>query len=676
MKKTINVVLLIILSFSTTLYAQEICNNGIDDNGNGLIDLNDPECACVNNGTPPSLIPNPSFEDYFGCPIAFSGVDSIFFWNQGTDFGTPDYYNTDCPFPFIPPNLPQVPDGNGFVGFAAGFNTNEHVAICLPNPLQAGTTYTIQLDLSFNGVNISSILCPYNAPTNLYPLFLYGNSDCVSLPVIGPDDNIFTDCPIFNGSSWYELGFGQMSTLTQDFQTLSFSFTPTVNTSMIMIGPPCDVNQPLGWYDYEIGGSCIPYIFVDNVILNTSDSFVSIEIEQSGSICDNTLILSTSENNNSGTYQWYQNGIALVGETNSSLNILNSSGVNGWYQVVFSLNGNCIIDSIEIDYTDNSVVFQDVTICEGESTTLTVNSGTNHSWSPAIGLNTTIASTVIASPSETTTYTVSYTDENSCVVSLSATIFVVESNATVDSLYICAGESVVLSGINGNATSCNWSPITQLSILSDCSAIATPESTTMYQVTGVNASGCSETASFFIQVNPLPIFTITTSQPENVAEVILSAEPTQFIYTWTTPENNTFIGNPVIYSFPDEISGNYLFTVSAESADGCLQSLSQSIQIIENTIFYIPNTFTPDGNHLNEIFLPLFTSGFDQTDYTFQVFNRWGELIFETNDYKLGWNGTYNGLSVADGTYVYKVIYKEEFSAKKNLIIGHVSLIR
>ena len=624
------------LGYSTTIYAQEICNNGIDDNGNGLIDLNDPECACINNGAPTSLIPNPSFEDYFGCPIAFSAVDSILFWNQGTDFGTPDYYSTDCPFPFQPPNLPQVPDGNGFVGFAAGFNTNEHLAICLPNPLQAGTTYTIQLDVSFNGINSSAILCSYNAPTNLYPLFLYGNSDCVPLPVIGPDDNVFTDCPIFNGSTWYELGFGQMSTLTQDFQTITFSFTPSVNTSMIMIGPPCDVNQPLGWYDDYLGGSCIPYIFADNVILNTADSFVpiEIEIEQSGNYCDNTLFLNALGSNSAGTYQWYQNGIALNGETNSTLNLSNFNITNGWYQVIYSFNGSCVIDSIEIDYFDNAAILQDVTICEGENTTMTVNSGVNHSWSPTIGLNASNSNSVIASPSETSTYTVSYTDENGCNVSASATVFVIETNSTIDSISICVGESVILSGLNGNGTLCNWSPITQLSILSDCSAIATPSSTTTYQVTGLNASGCAETATFFIQVNPLPIFNITTYQPSNVAEVILSAEPPQFIYTWTTPENSTFIGNPLFYSFPDGISGNYLFTVSAESTVGCIQSFSQSIQIIQNPIFYIPNTFTPDGDNLNSIFLPIFTTGFDQNDYNFQIFNRWGELIFETEDRK------------------------------------------
>ena len=103
------------------------------------------------------------------------------------------------------------------------------------------------------------------------------------------------------------------------------------------------------------------------------------------------------------------------------------------------------------------------------------------------------------------------------------------------------------------------------------------------------------------------------------------------------------------------------------------------IRIFEELIFYVPNTFTPDNDDFNEVFKPIFTSGFDPFDYKLLIFNRWGEVVFESNDSDVGWDGTYGADSdriVKDGTYVWKIIFKTKKNDERIVEVGHVNLLK
>ena len=89
-------------------------------------------------------------------------------------------------------------------------------------------------------------------------------------------------------------------------------------------------------------------------------------------------------------------------------------------------------------------------------------------------------------------------------------------------------------------------------------------------------------------------------------------------------------------------------------------------------IYYIPNTFTPDGDEFNQLFQPIFTAGYDPYDFNMQIFNRWGEVIYETNDDTVGWDGMYNGKIVQDGIYTWKIEFKTISSDERIMINGHV----
>jgi len=84
------------------------------------------------------------------------------------------------------------------------------------------------------------------------------------------------------------------------------------------------------------------------------------------------------------------------------------------------------------------------------------------------------------------------------------------------------------------------------------------------------------------------------------------------------------------------------------------------------------------GDDFNEVFLPVFSSGFDPSDYTLYIFNRWGDLIFESHDPKVGWKGTFGaeGNLVQDDTYTWKIIYKHKNDKKKNVVVGHVNVLK
>ncbi len=97
----------------------------------------------------------------------------------------------------------------------------------------------------------------------------------------------------------------------------------------------------------------------------------------------------------------------------------------------------------------------------------------------------------------------------------------------------------------------------------------------------------------------------------------------------------------------------------------------------EEVIFWVPNTFTPDNDEFNQNFHAVFYSGYDPYSFEMDIFNRWGELIWESHDVNAGWDGTYNnGMKVPDGVYTWKIKFKRKQNDKKLTSVGHVTVIR
>lgn len=143
---------------------------------------------------------------------------------------------------------------------------------------------------------------------------------------------------------------------------------------------------------------------------------------------------------------------------------------------------------------------------------------------------------------------------------------------------------------------------------------------------------------------------------------------------WVTPYGTTSDLNPTVYFDGSVIENN--ITLIAYTNNGCNDTINTLIIYNEIPIFYIPNTFTPDGDKHNQKFQPIFTSGFDPMDFHLMIFNRWGEVVFESYNAEVGWDGTYGGEVVKDGTYVWKIEYKKQNETFKETITGHVNVLK
>lgn len=137
--------------------------------------------------------------------------------------------------------------------------------------------------------------------------------------------------------------------------------------------------------------------------------------------------------------------------------------------------------------------------------------------------------------------------------------------------------------------------------------------------------------------------------------------------------------NPYV-TYPNQDSGSYEVTLVAFNGD-CSDTITKVIRIMDNLSVYVPNAFTPDGDGLNDVFFPKgknHNTPEGLESYEFLIFNRWGEMIWDSNIPYQPWDGTdeKSGKKVQQDTYVWKLVVYDNVNATLNSYYGHVSLIR
>jgi gliding motility-associated-like protein len=198
-----------------------------------------------------------------------------------------------------------------------------------------------------------------------------------------------------------------------------------------------------------------------------------------------------------------------------------------------------------------------------------------------------------------------------------------------------------------------------------------------------NQSGCSFNDTITTIVYPQP--TLDPITPYNPFYELCEGDSivTLFNTISNLPGYNEWTFGGLIYQQDDisisfESSGMFPLSV-VHYSNGCVSPIQETVITIARCpelLFYVPNTFTPDGNEHNNVFQPVFTNGFDPYDYHLEIFNRWGELIFESHNHIEYWDGTYNNALCPSGIYTFKIQFGFKETDNDQVINGFVTLIK
>jgi len=369
--------------------------------------------------------------------------------------------------------------------------------------------------------------------------------------------------------------------------------------------------------------------------------------------------------------------------------------VSGTVSVIPTLNGcsgSSVSFTIGVSNNPTANAGSDISLCINSGTGNQIGSasvaGNTYSWNPATGLNDATISnpTVSTAAAGTTQYTVTVTNALGCQATdiVSVTINPLPLISFVsDAVDGCAPATIRFTNTSPNSVNCVWTfegggtqtgcgPVTQ-----QYGSAGVYDAT----LTITDANGCVNSltnsdmitiypevdASFGVDVyeqsilNPVFHFTNTSTNAT--------------IYTWEFGDETTSSQTNPVHTYEDE-PGVYHIVLYATNAAGCRDSAVAVVSVVDELIFYVPNSFTPDGDEFNNVFLPVFSSGFDGQSYTLLIFDRWGEVLFESHNVDFGWDGTYIGQLCKEGTYTWKIIIKERNKDKHNEYVGHVNLFK
>jgi gliding motility-associated-like protein len=169
--------------------------------------------------------------------------------------------------------------------------------------------------------------------------------------------------------------------------------------------------------------------------------------------------------------------------------------------------------------------------------------------------------------------------------------------------------------------------------------------------------------------------TVTASVPKTT---FINSSTNSIGYFWDFGDGNTSNEPDPEHEYVTSDVEVYNVMLIAFNEDACNDTIIQSVLVSEELIYYVPNSFTPNEDQFNNEFLPVFYSGYDPYNYSMYIFDRWGEIVFETHDIEKGWNGTYGSSDkkVQDGVYIWKIEFKRKGIDKIEKAMGHVILNR
>ncbi|HYG51975.1 MAG TPA: gliding motility-associated C-terminal domain-containing protein, partial [Flavobacteriales bacterium] len=271
------------------------------------------------------------------------------------------------------------------------------------------------------------------------------------------------------------------------------------------------------------------------------------------------------------------------------------------------------------------------------------------------------------------TYTITYTTPAPCGNTDTETLIISDANLmTVPTAETCYGynDGIILAVASGTG------PYTY--------SITGPESATNatgnfsglepggYTVTVTNADGCTDNNTITVD-SPAPVLASFTATPQ------VGLSPLNVLFTNTSSGATGYVWDLVIDTvFTTNASGTYvdegIYTITLYVLNGvCADTATVNIEVILPSALEVYNVFSPNGDGVNDTFI---TTWINLKEFSIKIFNRWGQLMFESNDQNKGWDGKdMDGKNVTDGTYYY-IVKATGFDEKMYDQHGCVTLFR
>lgn len=462
-----------------------------------------------------------------------------------------------------------------------------------------------------------------------------------------------TSCPTSYSWDFGDPGSGAQNTSTQADPTHTYPGPGTYPVTLTVNGPCSDP-----------GTITIP-VTILGVTATATDPLCN---GQSGSA-------SAQVQGTSGAVQYdWQPG----GQTTATVGNL----APGTYTVVVSVPDGCPAQATVVINAPAPVVataMADTTVCAGADLTLTATAtggtgGYQFFWTP---------SGPLLSPAVAGTYAVVATDGNGCV-SLPDQVTVGTGTAiapvfTVDAPTGCEEHCVQFTDLTPGSVSSTWQ-------FGDGGGTTGPAPQHCYdagsydvQLTVTDASGCSGTAIITDMVtafpspvaafNTLPL--VATISDPTFTFLDVSQGATQ--WSWVFGEGSTSVEASPLFTYPDV--GCYPVSLQVTSAEGCTDETGYLACVEGEYALFAPNAFTPDGDGINDGFLPV-SSVLVPKAYELVVMDRWGQVLFSTQDRTMPWSGRWNGgAEVPTGVYVWRLRIQDA-QGRVREHQGHVTLLR
>lgn len=405
-------------------------------------------------------------------------------------------------------------------------------------------------------------------------------------------------------------------------------------------------------------------------------------------VCENT----SAQLNASGGVSYSWNGPGFTSLLQNPV-ILNATSANaGQYSVLITDANTCTniaVTSIAVNPSAVPVISSNGPICAKAVLMLSASGGNQYNWTGPNGFVSTVQNPTIATTSSVSSgvYFVNVSVNGGCggtssvnVVVNPLPIPVIFSGLNKGCAPLCVTYSVQSSPA---ASSTSWNfgnglTATNGSVSASC--YNTPGS---YEISALvtDVNGCTATATYPAEVYPKPVadFVFDPIKPlENADDVhftdISYGAP---IVSWNwyllAGKQYTFnVQNPV-YIYQD--AGIYPVVLIVKSDKGCIDTVLKTITVSEDFGIYVPNAFTPNGDGVNDVFT---AKGFGIVKFQMQIFDRWGESIFVTDNIQSPWLGNYQGRGdkiCQDDVYVWR-IRVTTINGKAKEMTGHVTLYK